>query len=43
MGDVFRRQPLELLEKETEKPSSGDIVANANIIKRTLRDFGTEI
>lgn len=41
-GD-FRLPPLELLEKETGKPSSGDIVANANIIKRTLQNFGIEV
>ncbi len=42
MGD-FRLPPIELLEKETGKPSSGDIVANANIIKRTLQNFGIEV
>lgn len=42
MGD-FRLPPIELLEKETSKPSSGDIVANANIIKRTLQNFGIEV
>ena len=41
-GD-FRLPPLELLEKETGKPSSGDIIANANIIKRTLQNFGIEV
>ncbi|OGZ60433.1 MAG: hypothetical protein A3B96_01465 [Candidatus Spechtbacteria bacterium RIFCSPHIGHO2_02_FULL_43_15b] len=39
----FRLPPAELLEKETGKPSSGDIVANANIIKRTLQNFGIEV
>lgn len=39
----FRLPPTELLEKETGKPSSGDIVANANIIKRTLQNFGIEV
>src|SRR3989338_7167228 len=34
----FRLPPTELLEKETGKPSSRDIVANANIIKRTLQN-----
>jgi S-DNA-T family DNA segregation ATPase FtsK/SpoIIIE len=42
IGD-FRLPPIELLEKETGKPSSGDIVANANIIKRTLQNFGIEV
>ncbi len=41
-GD-FKLPPIELLEKETGKPSSGDIVANANIIKRTLQNFGIEV
>lgn len=39
----FRLPPAKLLEKETGKPSSGDIVANANIIKRTLQNFGIEV
>jgi len=39
----FRLPPTELLEKETGRPSSGDIVANANIIKRTLQNFGIEV
>lgn len=39
----FRLPPTELLERETGKPSSGDIVANANIIKRTLQNFGIEV
>ncbi|MBI1888883.1 MAG: hypothetical protein HYS15_03045, partial [Candidatus Spechtbacteria bacterium] len=42
-GSDFRLPPAELLEKETGKPSSGDIVANANIIKRTLQNFGIEV
>jgi len=41
-GD-FHLPPTELLEKETGRPSSGDIVANANIIKRTLQNFGIEV
>jgi len=41
-GD-FHLPPIELLETETGKPSSGDIVANANIIKRTLQNFGVEV
>ncbi len=41
-GD-FRLPPIELLEKETGKPSSGDIIANVNIIKRTLQNFGIEV
>ncbi|MDX1608105.1 MAG: DNA translocase FtsK 4TM domain-containing protein, partial [Candidatus Spechtbacterales bacterium] len=33
----------ELLEPESGKPTSGDIVANANIIKRTLENFGIDV
>ena len=32
--------PLDLLESDTGRPSSGDIKANLNIIKRTLGNFG---
>ncbi len=39
----FRLPPADLLEKDTGRPSSGDIVANANIIKRTLQNFGIEV
>jgi len=40
---TFHLPPIELLEQETGKPSSGDIVANANIIKRTFQNFGIEV
>ena len=36
----FTPPPLELLESDKGKPSSGDIKANANIIKRTFKNFG---
>lgn len=39
----FIPPPLELLESDKGKPSSGDIKANANIIKRTLQNFGIEV
>lgn len=39
----FIPPPLELLEGDKGKPSSGDIKANANIIKRTLQNFGIEV
>jgi len=39
----FKLPPLELLDQETGKPTSGDIVANANIIKRTLQNFGIDV
>lgn len=32
--------PLDLLRSSVEKPTSGDLRANANIIKRTLESFG---
>jgi S-DNA-T family DNA segregation ATPase FtsK/SpoIIIE len=35
--------PLSLLEKNKGKPSVGDVKANANIIKRTLQNFGIEV
>lgn len=39
----FQTPPLDLLENDRGKPSSGDIKANANIIKRTLKNFGIDI
>ena len=35
--------PLSLLDSQTAKPTSGDIKANANIIKRTLDSFGIPV
>ena len=35
--------PLSLLEEDIGKPNTGDIKANANIIKRTLANFGIEV
>ena len=35
--------PLSLLKSSTEKPTSGDLRANANIIKRTLESFGIPV
>lgn len=35
--------PLTLLEKDKGKPGVGDIKANANIIKRTLQNFGIDV
>ena len=40
---VFTPPPLDLLETDKGKPSSGDIKANSNIIKRTLQNFGIEV
>jgi len=39
----FKLPTLALLEQETGKPTSGDIIANANIIKRTLQNFGMDV
>src|SRR3989344_6040696 len=36
-------QPLELLQSDRGKPGVGDIKANANIIKRTLQNFGIDV
>ncbi|MEN9621678.1 MAG: cell division protein ftsK, segregation ATPase FtsK/SpoIIIE, family [Candidatus Parcubacteria bacterium] len=35
--------PLSLLEKDKGKPVVGDVKANANIIKRTLANFGIDV
>ncbi|MFH0819892.1 MAG: DNA translocase FtsK 4TM domain-containing protein [bacterium] len=35
--------PLSLLESRDSQPTSGDINANTNIIKRTLENFGIEV
>lgn len=43
LGMPFTPPPLSLLEKDSGKPSVGDIKANANIIKRTLKNFGIEV
>jgi len=39
----FIPPPLSLLEKDRGKPETGDIKANANIIKRTLQNFGITV
>lgn len=36
----YKKPPLDLLQGDKGTPSSGDIRANANIIKRTLENFG---
>ncbi len=41
-GD-FSPPPLSLLEQDSGKPNAGDIKANANIIKRTLGNFGITV
>jgi len=35
--------PLSLLKKDAGKPQTGDVKANANIIKRTLKEFGINV
>ncbi len=39
-GKKWNPPPLSLLEKDRGKPGVGDIKANANLIKRTLANFG---
>ena len=39
----YKPPPLSLLENDRGKPSSGDIRANANIIQRTLQNFGIDV
>jgi S-DNA-T family DNA segregation ATPase FtsK/SpoIIIE len=40
---AYRKPPLDLLQGDRGTPSSGDIKANANIIKRTLENFGIDV
>jgi DNA segregation ATPase FtsK/SpoIIIE, S-DNA-T family len=40
---AFNPPPLNLLEKDRGKPETGDIKANANIIKRTLQNFNITV
>lgn len=42
-GKVFIPPPLSILEQDRGKPGVGDIKANANIIKRTLQNFGIDV
>lgn len=39
----FELPSTDFLDSETGKPTSGDIVANANIIRRTLQNFGISV
>ena len=39
----YEAPPLSLLGDDTGKPETGDIKANANIIKRTLQNFGIPV
>ncbi|MBP6884092.1 MAG: DNA translocase FtsK [Candidatus Pacebacteria bacterium] len=40
---TYTPPPMSLLEEDKGKPNTGDIKANANIIKRTLANFGIEV
>ena len=40
---TYEPPPLSLLNKDRGKPQVGDIKANANIIKRTLKNFNIEV
>ncbi len=42
-GRAYTPPPLSLLERDSGKPIAGDIKANANIIKRTLQNFGISV
>lgn len=42
-GKPYVPPPLSLLENDRGKPGVGDIKANANIIKRTLQNFGIDV
>jgi S-DNA-T family DNA segregation ATPase FtsK/SpoIIIE len=42
-GAAWVSPPLSLLEKDSGKPGVGDIKANANIIKRTMANFGIDV
>lgn len=40
---AYNPPPLSLLEREKGKPETGDVKASANIIKRTLQNFGITV
>lgn len=42
-GEIYTPPPVTLLGKNKGKPEVGDVKANANIIKRTLQNFGIEV
>jgi DNA segregation ATPase FtsK/SpoIIIE, S-DNA-T family len=43
LGATYTPPPLSMLERDRGKPEVGDIKANANIIKRTLQNFGITV
>lgn len=42
-GSAYEAPPLSMLEKDRGKPGQGDVKANANLIKRTLQNFGITV
>ena len=40
---AYKKPPLDLLQGDRGTPSSGDIRANANVIRRTLENFGIAV
>lgn len=42
-SEAYEYPPLDLLSRSSGKPSVGDIKANANLIKRTLLNFGMDV
>lgn len=43
VDDTYNPPPLSLLDRDRGKPDNGDIKANANLIKRTLANFGITV
>ncbi len=43
IGEAYNPPPLSLLDRDKGKPDNGDIKANANLIKRTLANFGITV
>jgi len=43
VDSAYSPPPLSLLERDKGKPEVGDIKANANLIKRTLQNFGITV
>ncbi len=41
--ETYNPPPLSLLDRDKGKPDSGDIMANRNLIKRTLQNFGITV
>lgn len=43
LGRPFTPPPVTLLSRDSGRPSVGDVKANANLIKRTLKNFGIDV